>query len=240
MVKTGLSFKDALSQAQSKGYAERDPSADVDGRDACRKICILGSLAFGRHLYPRQVPTEGISHISLSDVFNADKAGFVVKLLGRARRMADGRICAFVAPHLVEKGSPLAGVEDVFNGIMVHGDVIGDVMFYGRGAGQMPTASAVVADVIDAAKHVHARKYLFWEEGGDIVSPPEALPSRWYVRARSDLAEAGELFGTVRLLTGPENTAGEIAFITGSLGGGAFKSTATKLGQRMLCAMRIL
>lgn len=186
MIRAGLPFEDALKEAQEKGYAERDPSADIEGADACRKICILSSLAFGHHIYPDQVPTEGITHITLSDVAFARSGGMKIKLLGRAIRREDDKVCAYVAPHLVPDESPLANVEDVFNAISVKGDAIGDVMFYGRGAGKLPTASAVVADVIDAAKHLKSKKYITWEEGGpDTVYSIDEVKSRWYVRVKA-------------------------------------------------------
>ena len=172
MVRAGLSFDDALREAQANGYAEQDPTADIEGHDACRKICILASLAFGRHIYPRQVPTEGITGVTLADVAYADSCGKKLKLLGRAIRRTDGKVCAYVAPHLVDRENPLSGVEDVFNAIAVRGNAIGDVMFYGRGAGKLPTASAVVADVIDAAKHRDEKKRMFWAEGGDDTAVP--------------------------------------------------------------------
>ena len=165
MIHEDMAFEDALALAQRLGYAERDPSADVDGHDACRKICILASLAFGRHVYPAQVHTEGISTITLEDVKYAEAWGGVIKLIGRARKRDDGRLDCFVEPMLLPHSSQLAEVNDVFNGILVRGDAIGDVVFYGRGAGKLPTASAVVADVIDEVKHLKARKYLFWEKG---------------------------------------------------------------------------
>lgn len=186
MIRAGLPFEDALKEAQEKGYAERDPSADIEGADACRKICILASLAFGHHIYPDQVPTEGITHITLSDVAFARSCGMKIKLLGRAIRREDDKVCAYVAPHLVPDESPLANVEDVFNAISVKGDAIGDVMFYGRGAGKLPTASAVVADVIDAAKHLKSKKYITWEDGGpDTVYSIDEVKSRWYVRVKA-------------------------------------------------------
>ena len=164
MIRGGLSFDAALKEAQEKGYAEADPTADIEGHDACRKICILSSLGFGRHIYPEQVPTEGITRIALSDVAYARSGGYKIKLLGRAIREREGKLCAFVAPHLVADTAPLAGVEDVFNAIQVTGDSIGDVMFYGRGAGKLPTASAVVADVIDALKDgAKVHDSLFWK-----------------------------------------------------------------------------
>lgn len=120
-----------------------------------------------------------------TDVAFAAEADMTVKLLGRAIRTDDGRICAYVSPHFVSQHNQLANVEDVFNGIVVRGDAIGDVMFYGRGAGKLPTASAVVADVIDAVKHFHARKYIDWAEGGpDAVADMQDLPLRWFVRTR--------------------------------------------------------
>ncbi len=184
MIRAGLSFEAALAEAREKGYAERDPSADVDGHDVCRKICILAAIAFGRHIYPEQVPTEGIRGISLADVDYAESAGKKIKLLGRAIRLDGGRVCAYVAPHLVDQSDPLSGVEDVFNAISVRGDAIGDVMFYGRGAGKLPTASAVVADVMDVARNLGHRKALLWDEGGeDAAGGVEELRSRWYVRA---------------------------------------------------------
>ena len=214
MIRAGLSFEDALKEAQEKGYAERDPSADIEGWDACRKICILSSLAFGRHIYPGQVPTEGITGITLADVAYADSLQKKIKLLGRAVRRADGKVCAYVAPHLVSEESPLANVEDVFNAISVQGDAIGDVMFYGRGAGKLPTASAVVADVMDAARHIKTKKYISWAEGGpDAVFSADTVASRWYVRLEQGSGALDRFPGaeTARRDGAPE---GETAFVT--------------------------
>ena len=217
MIRAGLSFEAALKEAQQNGYAEQDPTADIEGHDACRKICILASLAFGRHVYPRQVPTEGITGVTLADVAYADACGKKIKLLGRAIHREDGKVCAYVAPHLVDGEDPLAGVEDVFNAIAVKGNAIGDVMFYGRGAGKLPTASAVVADVIDAARHKDEKKRMFWSEGGDDVAvPPTDLESVWYVRVEGRLEEVKAAFPEAALLPragAPEN---EFAFLTPS------------------------
>ena len=214
MIRAGLSFEAALKEAQQNGYAEQDPTADIEGHDACRKICILASLAFGRHVYPRQVPTEGITGVTLADVAYADACGKKIKLLGRAIHREDGKVCAYVAPHLVDGEDPLAGVEDVFNAIAVKGNAIGDVMFYGRGAGKLPTASAVVADVIDAARHKDEKKRMFWSEGGDDVAvPPTDLESVWYVRVEGRLEEVKAAFPEAALLPragAPEN---EFAFL---------------------------
>ena len=218
MIRGGLSFDAALKEAQANGYAEQDPTADIEGHDACRKICILASLAFGRHIYPRQVPAEGIAGVTLSDVAWAEACGKKLKLLGRAIRQADGRVCAYVSPHLVDVENPLAGVEDVFNAIAVKGNAIGDVMFYGRGAGKLPTASAVVADVIDAAKHRDEKKRVFWAEGGeDTTVSPDGLASAWYVRGSGDAGAVKAALPGARLLERADAPAGEFALLTGPM-----------------------
>ena len=215
MIRGGLSFDAALKEAQANGYAEQDPTADIEGHDACRKICILASLAFGRHIYPRQVPAEGITGVTLSDVAWAEACGKKLKLLGRAIRQADGRVCAYVSPHLVDVENPLAGVEDVFNAIAVKGNAIGDVMFYGRGAGKLPTASAVVADVIDIAKDLKRDRHNAWGPGApDLVVSPDILTSRWYVRARATVDQARLACGEIQPLARGGAPAGEVAFLT--------------------------
>jgi len=215
MIRAGLSFEAALKEAQENGFAEKDPTADIEGQDACRKICILGSLAFGRHIYPDQVPTEGISGVSLADAAYAEACGRKIKLLGRAIKCPDGKVMAFVAPHLVEGSAPLASVEGVFNAIAVKGDAIGDVMFYGPGAGKLPTASAVVADVMDVVRHMDSRKYLSWGPGGeDVTASPEALESAWYVRAEAGTDAIRAALGEVSFLARAGAPAGECAFLT--------------------------
>ena len=215
MIRAGLSFDDALKEAQANGYAEQDPTADIEGHDACRKICILASLAFGRHIYPDQAPTQGITGVRLADVAYAGSCGKKIKLLGRAIRRADGAVCAFVSPHLVDGENPLAGVEDVFNAISVRGDAIGDVMFYGRGAGKLPTASAVVADVIDVARNMGRRRALSWEPGGeDAACGVGALKSRWYVRATAAADELRARLPGCKLLARRESGGGESACLT--------------------------
>ena len=183
MIKKGVSFEDALKQAQANGYAEKDPTADIEGHDACRKICILSDLAFGDKFDPNAVSCEGISKITLKDVEEAGKLGYVIKLIGRALRNEDGTAYAYVAPHLIEKSHPLAAVEDVFNAIMIDGNATGDVMFYGKGAGKLATASAVVADMMDALAHADKRRPIEWGDGSkNLLCPIGTLESRWYVR----------------------------------------------------------
>lgn len=183
MIHNGVAFDDALRQAQKMGYAENDPTADIEGHDACRKICILSDLAFGDKINPDEVSCQGISGITLGDVAAASELGYVIKLIGRAKRTESGKIFAFVAPHLVPKTSPLACVEDVFNGILVTGNMVGEVMFYGQGAGKHATASAVVADMMDAIAHREKRRPVEWGDGSrKLLLPIDQLESAWYVR----------------------------------------------------------
>lgn len=183
MIHNGVAFDDALRQAQKMGYAENDPTADIEGHDACRKICILSDLAFGDKIEPNEVSCQGISGITLDDVAAASELGYVIKLIGRAKRTESGKIFAFVAPHLVPKTSPLACVEDVFNGILVTGNMVGEVMFYGQGAGKHATASAVVADMMDAIAHREKRRPVEWGDGSQkLLLPIDQLESAWYVR----------------------------------------------------------
>ena len=197
MGKNGAGFSSALADAQKKGYAEADPSSDIEGRDACRKICIMSSLAFGRHIYQEYVPTEGIEAVTVDDMLFASDMGYKIKLLGRARLIGD-KVAAYVAPHLVNKEKLLAGVDGVMNGIVVRGNAVGDLMFYGAGAGKLPTASAVAADVIDAVKHMRLRKLLSWNEGGaDTVTDPILLESAWYIRTDATREKVEHEFGSV-------------------------------------------
>lgn len=215
MIKAGLTFEQALKEAQDNGYAEKDPTADVDGHDACRKICILSALACGQHVYPQQVPTQGIREVTLADVAYADSCGYKIKLLGRCLREPEGKVCAFVAPHLVSCENPLAGVEDVFNAIAVTGNAVGDVMFYGRGAGKLPTASAVVADVIDIARDPKRDRGNQWGPGSeDLVVSSDSLTSRWYVRVNLSMDQARLACGEILPLARSGAPAQEAAFLT--------------------------
>ena len=195
MIQGGLSFEAALKEAQEKGYAEQNPAADVEGHDTCRKICILASIAFGWHVRPEEVPTVGITGVTLHDVAFAAAAGKKIKLLGRAIHNADGTICTYVEPHLVDVSNPLSGVEDVFNAITVKGNATGDVMFYGRGAGKMPTASAVVADVIAIARQMQRSAYRPWSPSRPERSVSvDTLESPWMVLLRDgELSQGAEI-----------------------------------------------
>lgn len=193
MVQDGIPFEEALKSAQANGYAEQDPTADVEGMDTCRKLCILSSIAYGWHLLPEQVPTKGITKITLADEAYAAAGGCRIKLLGRAIVQEDGSVCPFVEPHFVSLQDPLGGVEDVFNAIKVKGNAVGDVMFYGRGAGKLPTASAVVADVIAAARKLNRSGYQAWQPNRpEAVMGVDQFASRWFVRLAKGGLEAGE------------------------------------------------
>ena len=218
MIRAGLTFEQALKEAQDNGYAEKDPTADVDGHDACRKICILAAIAFGEHVYPEQVATEGVRSVTLEDVAYADSCGCKIKLLGRAIRQDGGKVCAFVAPHLVGGENPLAGVEDVFNAVAVNGNAVGDTMFYGRGAGKLPTASAVVADVIDIAKDVKRDRGNAWGPGcEDLVVSADILTSRWYVRCDASVEDMRKALGEIQPLARGGAPVGEVACLTSAM-----------------------
>ena len=221
MIHEALPFDQALSQAQKLGYAERNPAADVEGHDACRKICILASLAFGSHVYPDTVHTEGITGLTLQDVEYASNWGGVIKLIGRAKKQPDGKVIATVYPAFLAAHSQLAGIDDVFNGILIRGNATGDVVFYGRGAGKMPTASAVVADMIDISKANCTSKSLSWgDSDGHNVADYKTDPLQFYIRASLlDHAQTtvSDVMGGVTFLSRPEQPEDEIAFVTGQM-----------------------
>ncbi len=196
MFTKGATFESALAEAQELGYAERNPSADVDGHDACRKTAILSSLATGKFVDYNNIPTEGIRNISTTDVQFADKIGYVIKLIGAAEIDESGKVSAIVAPRLVSKENQLSGVLGVFNAIMLNGDSLGEAMFYGRGAGKLPTASAVVADIIDGAKHLNVSKWVIWDKPEEnIMAEPMDATYKYFVRT-TDKNLFGEIGGT--------------------------------------------
>ena len=235
MIRENRNFEDMLRRAQEKGYAEADPSADVDGLDACRKICILAAMAFGRHVYPSQVFTCGIRDISMEDVACAESAGMALKLLGRAFRQDDGRVVIYVSPHLVPNGHPLAGVDGVFNAVMIRGNAVGDVMFYGRGAGKLPTASAVVGDVVDCVLHSDKRRSLGWGENEPAeLADFSQVPLRWMVRTQAASGAVGAVFGQVEYLPGQRG-----AFLTGPMAKASLDALRDK-GFSLLSAIPVL
>ncbi len=227
MSREGMSFSQALQMAQQLGYAEADPTADVQGLDACRKICILASLAFGSQLYPQLVHCQGITELTPEDVEYARNWGGVIKLIARAHRDPDTqRLSALVAPMFVPHDSQLSTVDDVFNGILVDGDATGQVLFYGKGAGKLPTASAVISDVIDCTKASGTIDTLFWQAGSVEACSRQLLdwqqiPARFYLRlSLSDpqqLAYISLLLDEYKLLSRPDQPKTEIALVTSTM-----------------------
>ena len=214
MICENMRFDDALALAQKLGYAERDPSADVDGGDACRKICILSSLVFGRHVYPDQVYTKGIRNITLEDVQLAQQFGGAVKLIGAVKRLEDGRILPTVMPMLVMNDSLISHVNGVFNAIFVRGNVLGDAMFYGSGAGKLPTASAVVADVVEMAKNVDKNIPVEWSSKKLELVDYRSAKNRFFVRVSgTDKTFVEKVFGNVEYIDA-QGVTGELGFVT--------------------------
>lgn len=200
MLTDGMDFETALAKAQKHGYAEREPSADVDGHDACRKICILSSLAFGKHVYPESVYTRGIREISLEDAAAANTLHGAVKLIASVRKLADGRILPAVMPMFVPHANMLSHVDGVFNCVQVCGDAIDRAYFCGRGAGKFPTASAMMGDVIEAAKAQGTVLSQDWVDTGsqDFVAGIDELECGMFIRfeKRTDTAESCRFFAT--------------------------------------------
>ena len=232
MITDGMEFAAALRLAQEKGYAEKDPTADVEGIDACRKICILASLASGSHVYPDGIFTEGITRLTLDDVTYAAACGCVIKLIARARKLENGQWCLTVSPALVPESNLLADVSGVFNACLVRGDMVGDVLMYGQGAGKKATASAVVADVIDAAQHSETRKIFGWGPAKEaLLANPMAAPARLFVRAKTTDKAAN----TARLLAAlpgsklMDSAADDLVFVTPEAKEGDLRSTIAGL-----------
>ena len=194
MEKEGADFAAVLKEAQDKGYAERNPEADVEGYDACRKIAILSSLMFSKNVDSEKVPTEGITKITAADFEYANATDHTIKLLGRSRAIDDNTAEVMVAPFLLSKEHPLAMVHGVFNAVFVTGNMLGDSMYYGRGAGKLPTASAVVADVIAAARQLERASYRPWSPNRpEAVVSPDTLATQWYVRLAQGTLEGERL-----------------------------------------------
>ncbi len=221
MIKDQMDFETALRLAQELGYAEHDPTADIEGHDACRKICILGSLAYGKHIYPERVHRSGISHITLDDVAYAENAGYAIKLIGTVKPAEGGRVSAIVCPRLVPKSDMLSSVDGVYNAISVTGDGVGDVLFYGKGAGKLPTASAVVGDIIDCLKHRDRSIMISWDDctDEDYVVKYKTVENSVYVRINAANADElkpaiSELFGKLTYIERAGRPDDEIAFIT--------------------------
>ena len=231
MASDGSEIEEALKEAQNYGYAERNPEADVEGYDACRKIAILSSLAYGNHVRYEDIYTEGITKITAADIKYAVAMGTSIKLLATSRKMEEG-FYAMVSPVMISKKSPLYSVNGVFNAIFIHGNVLGDAMFYGSGAGKLPTASAVVSDVVDCAKHLHRSIMVNWSNRKLELMNIDEVRSRFFVRVSGTPAQRKEevenLFGPVDIVTVPGLTE-EFAFVTGMITERSFRERAEKM-----------
>ena len=235
----GCEFDTVLKEAQQKGYAEADPTADVEGYDACRKIAILSSLAYSEYFDYKDIYTEGITKITPEDMEYAAKLGRTIKLLGTSRRNADGTCYAMVAPFLIGRDSPLYSVNDVFNAVFVHGNMLGDAMFYGSGAGKLPTASAVVGDIVDAAKHLHTNIFTNWNSTPAKLRPLDQVSGRFFVRVKKEAAEeVKEVFENAEMIY-LDQLPEECAFITTDMTQGEFCAKAEKLGDKVLAKIRV-
>lgn len=243
MINEQMSFDDALAMAQKLGYAEKDPTADVEGDDACRKICILASLAFGKHVYPEWVHCEGITKLTSEDVEYAENWGGAIKLIGSVKRTEEGKILPMVRPTFVCYNNQLSHISDVFNGIMVYGDAVDEVMFYGRGAGKLPTASAIVGDIVDAAKLNGTSVSQVWEDSSDssfVADYKEDIVSV-YVRVKGVSREqVSGIFAGAEFLSRENQPENEIAFISPAMKEKEFDGKLAELGGEILGTIRVL
>ena len=224
----GYDFDTVLKEAQRLGYAERNPEADVEGYDACRKLAILTSLSYGKQVDFEDIYTEGITKITAEDMKYAEAMKSAIKLLAMGNRQGD-KFFAMVAPRMINRNHPLYSVNDVFNGILVKGNMVGDVMFYGRGAGKLPTASAVVADIVDAAKHEGTNIMTLWSSKKLELSSCDEAENVFFVRVPAEEKEAAQaVFGNVKEVTA-EGVTGEFAFVTEKMTEVAFAEKSKKV-----------
>lgn len=239
MSSEGCDFQEVLKEAQAKGYAEADPTADVEGHDACRKIAILSTLAYGKFLNYQDVYTEGITKITSEDMSYAKEMGKTIKLLGTSRQLGENTYTAMVAPFLVAPENPLYHVNDVFNGVFVHGNMLGDAMFYGSGAGKLPTASAVVGDIVEAAKNLHHTLRNNWtNEPMKLISSDE-VEGRYFVRVKASVqAQAEQIFEGAQIVK-LESLPEECALITQKMKYGEYKEKISALDGNVLAMIRV-
>lgn len=226
----GADYTEVLKEAQDKGYAERNPEADVEGYDACRKIAILSSLISGQQVDFEDIYTEGITNITKEDMMYAKEMGMTIKLLASSKRDND-HLHAIVAPALLHKEHPLYNVNDVFNAIFVHGNVLGDAMFYGSGAGKLPTASAVVADVVDEAKHLNRNIMTMWKNEKLELLPLDNTSKKFFIRIKGDAeamkAHLESLFGPISIVK-VDGLNGEFGFVTEEMTEGSYKEKSAE------------
>ena len=228
MTEEGLEFDDVLKDAQAKGYAEKDPTADIEGYDACRKIAILTSLVCGQQVDFEDIHTEGITKITATDIKYAKAMGRAIKLLASSKKTEGGYV-AMVAPYLLPETHPLYSVNDVFNAIFVHGNVLGDAMFYGSGAGKLPTARAVVADIVEMAKHIDKNIPVEWSSKKLELVDYKKSANKFFVRVSGeDKAAVEKVFGSVSYVAA-EGVNGELGFVTETMTEAEFETKAAEL-----------
>ena len=230
MDKEGADFADVLKEAQEKGYAERNPEADVEGYDACRKIAILSSLMCLKNVKYEDIYTEGITKITAADFLYAKEMDKSIKLLAMSKDLGD-EYFAMVARCMISREHPLYSVNDVFNAVFVHGNMLGDSMYYGRGAGKLPTASAVVSDVVDCARHIGKTVMCFWEDEDVKLASIDNVSRKFFVRAdksKADEEKVKEVFGNVEFVSVASIT-DEVAFVTEVMTEKEFKEKAESL-----------
>ena len=235
----GSDFDEVLKEAQQKGYAEADPTADVEGHDACRKIAILSTLAYSKYIDYKSIYTEGITKITPADMDYARAINRKIKLLATSKQMEEG-CYAMVAPFLVNDENPLYGVNDVFNAVFVNGNMLGDAMFYGSGAGKLPTASAVVGDIVDAARHLKTGTIRNgWSGEPAHMMSLDHVTGEFLVRIKAEAREQAEaVFETKTILQLP-NHPEEMALLTGEMSQGEYREKASQLKDEILGMIRI-
>lgn len=243
MIDDNMTLTDALEMAQKLGYAEKDPTADIEGHDACRKICILSSLAFEKHVYPEWVHCEGITSLTLEDAKYAENWGGAIKLIGSVKKTENGKILPMVRPAFVCSGNQLSHISDVFNGVMIYGDGFGEIMLYGKGAGKLPTASAVLGDIIDCAKAKGNMMCFSWEDSNDnsFITDYTLDKVHMYVRT-NDITEdeIKKIFGDAEFLTRENQPETEKAFITPLLAEKDITEKLASMNGKVLAKIRVL
>lgn len=237
----GADYASVLKEAQDNGYAERNPEADVEGYDACRKIAILSSLISGQQVDFEDIYCEGITKITVEDMRYAKAMGTTIKLLASSKTHA-GRLGAMVAPCMLYPDHPLYNVNGVFNAIFVHGNVLGDAMFYGSGAGKLPTASAVVSDVVEAAKNLNRNVMTMWKEEKLRLEDKSSMKRRFFIRMKGNVEEKIEdirySFGNVEIVK-VDGLDGEFGFVTPIMMEGDYDTRAKSYEDQILHMIRI-
>lgn len=237
----GANYDEVLKEAQDNGYAERNPEADVEGYDACRKIAILASIISGKQVDFEDIYCEGITKITADDMKYAKEMGMTIKLLATCKREGD-KICAMVSPCLLYKSHPLFNIDGVFNSIFVHGNMLGDAMFYGSGAGKLPTASAVVGDIVEEAKNPGRNLGVMWSEEKLELEGKEELKRRFFVRMKgSPEVVKGKLaadFGEIEFVN-IEGMQGEFGFVTALMPEGEYEKKAVAYQSEIISMIRV-